>query len=76
MRLAASCATSSIVVNADVARAVVSVSRRLFAAGFPIQLVQPVDASGGSDSGSIEADNTSTFNCRAATGSRHWVSGR
>jgi D-alanyl-D-alanine carboxypeptidase-like protein len=64
--------TGSIVVNADVARAVVSVFRRLYAARFPIRLMQPVDAYGGSDYRSIEADNTSSFNCRAATGSTHW----
>ena len=34
--------------------------------------MQPVDAYGGSDFQSIEADNTSSFNCRAATGSTHW----
>ncbi|HEX7612856.1 MAG TPA: M15 family metallopeptidase, partial [Candidatus Limnocylindrales bacterium] len=30
------------------------------------------DAYGGSDFRSIEADNTSAFNCRNATGSSHW----
>ena len=34
--------------------------------------MQPVDDYGGSDFRSIEADNTSAFNCRAATGSTHW----
>jgi hypothetical protein len=34
--------------------------------------MQPVDAYGGSDFRSIEADNTSSFNCRAATGSTRW----
>jgi D-alanyl-D-alanine carboxypeptidase len=32
----------------------------------------PVDAYGGDDFRSIEADNTSSFNCRPATGSSHW----
>ena len=32
----------------------------------------PVDAYGGDDFRSIEADNTSAFNCRPATGSTHW----
>ena len=32
----------------------------------------PVDVYRGSDFGSIEADNTSSFNCRNATGSSNW----
>ena len=32
----------------------------------------PVDAYGGSDFRSIEADNSSSFNCRNATGSSSW----
>ena len=32
----------------------------------------PIEAYGGSDFRSIEADNTSSFNCRSATGSSHW----
>ena len=34
--------------------------------------MQLVDHYGGDDFRSIEADNTSAFNCRAATGSTHW----
>jgi len=64
--------TGHLVVNADVASAVVSVFRRLYDARFPIRRMQPVDLYGGSDFRSIEADNTSSFNCRAATGSTHW----
>jgi hypothetical protein len=64
--------TGRLVVNADVAGAVVSVFHRLFDARFPIRRMQPVDVYGGSDFNSIEADNTSAFNCRAATGSTHW----
>jgi D-alanyl-D-alanine carboxypeptidase len=32
----------------------------------------PVDAYGGSDSRSIEADNTSAFNCRSVEGTSRW----
>jgi hypothetical protein len=64
--------TGVLIVNSDVARSVVSVFRRLYAARYPIRRMQPVDAYGGSDFRSIEADNTSSFNCRAATGSTHW----
>ena len=44
----------------------------LYAARFPIRRMLPIEAYGGSDFGSIEADNTSAFNCRSATGSTHW----
>ena len=42
---------------------------RLFRARFPIRRMRLVDDYGGSDFASIEADNTSAFNCRRATGS-------
>jgi hypothetical protein len=64
--------TGRLVVHEDVARAVVSVMRRLFEAGFPIRRMRLIDAYGGSDFRSIEADNTSAFNCRRATGSSSW----
>jgi hypothetical protein len=34
--------------------------------------MEPVDRYGGDDYRSIEADNTSSFNCRNATGSTRW----
>ncbi len=61
-----------LVVNAKWAAPVISVFRKLYALGFPIRRMVPVDAYGGDDFRSIEADNTSGFNCRAATGSTHW----
>jgi hypothetical protein len=64
--------TGRLIVNRSVASRVVSVFRTLYAAGFPIRRMVPVDAYGGSDFRSIEADNTSSFNCRNATGSSHW----
>ena len=44
----------------------------LFAARFPIRRMRLVDRYRGSDYASIEADNTSAFNCRDATGSSRW----
>jgi D-alanyl-D-alanine carboxypeptidase len=44
----------------------------LFTAKFPIRRMRPVDDYGGSDFASIEADNTSAFNCRNATGTSRW----
>jgi hypothetical protein len=64
--------TGRIVVHRDVARDVVAVLRRLYAARFPIRRMLPVDAYGGSDFRSIEADNTSAFNCRYVDGTRRW----
>ena len=62
----------TLVVNRDATSAIVGAFRRLYAARFPIRRMVPVDAYGGSDFRSIEADNTSSFNCRPATGSSHW----
>ena len=64
--------TGRIVVHRDVAGDVVSVLRRLYAARFPIRRMVPVDAYGGSDFRSIEADNTSAFNCRYVDGTTRW----
>jgi hypothetical protein len=57
------------VVNADAVDAVHRAFGRLFDAHFPIRRMRLVDHYGGSDYRSIEADNTSAFNCRNATGS-------
>jgi hypothetical protein len=64
--------TGRIVVQRDVATEVVAVLRRLYAARFPIRRMVPVDAYGGSDYRSIEADNTSAFNCRYVDGTTRW----
>ena len=64
--------TGRLIVHRDVARDVVAVLRRLFAARFPIRRMVPVDAYGGSDFRSIEADNTSAFNCRYVDGTTRW----
>ena len=64
--------TGRIVVHRDVAQGVAGVLRRLYAARFPIRRMVPVDAYGGSDFRSIEADNTSAFNCRPVEGTSRW----
>jgi hypothetical protein len=61
-----------LVVHEDAAAGIRRVMRKLFRARFPIRRMQLVDAYGGSDYASIEADNTSAFNCRRATGSGSW----
>jgi D-alanyl-D-alanine carboxypeptidase len=64
--------TGRIVVHRDVASDVASVLRRLHAARFPIRRMVPVDAYRASDFRSIEADNTSAFNCRYVEGTSRW----
>jgi len=64
--------TGRLVANRTAADALVAVFRRLYAASFPIRRMEPVDRYGGDDFRSIEADNTSVFNCRSATGSTRW----
>ncbi|MFL5950731.1 MAG: M15 family metallopeptidase [Gaiellaceae bacterium] len=62
----------ALVVNRRVARDVVAVFRRLYAARFPIRRMAPVAAFRGSDDASMAADNTSAFNCRRAVGGSGW----
>jgi hypothetical protein len=64
--------TGRMVVNAAVTGKLILVFRKLFALRYPIRRMVPVDAYHGSDFASIEADNTSAFNCRDATGSSSW----
>jgi len=61
-----------LVVNAAVTGKLIRVFRKLFAMRYPIRAMVPVDAYHGSDFASIQADNTSAFNCRDATGSSSW----
>jgi hypothetical protein len=64
--------TGRVIVHRDVATAMLGVLRRLYAARFPIRRMVPVDAYGASDFRSIEADNTSAFNCRYVDGTTRW----
>ncbi|MEZ5080443.1 MAG: M15 family metallopeptidase [Thermoleophilia bacterium] len=61
-----------LVVHRTVARDVLRVFRALYAARFPIRRIRPIEAYGGDDYRSIEADNTSVFNCRAVSGGSGW----
>ena len=58
----------TLVVNRDATSAIVGAFRRLYAARFPIRRMVPVDAYGGSDFRSIEADNTSSVQLPARDG--------
>ena len=64
--------TGRLIVHRDVARPLLGVFRKLWEARFPIRRMVPVDAYGASDFRSIEADNTSVFNCRHVEGTTRW----
>lgn len=64
--------TGKLVVHEDVAGNMVAVMRRLYQARYPIRRMRLVDAYGASDFRSIEADNTSAFNCRYVDGTTRW----
>ena len=64
--------SGEIVVHADQAAAVSRVFERLYDLRFPIERMQRVDAFGGSDDASMDANNTSGFNCRRVAGGTAW----
>ena len=57
-----------IIVHADQAKRVRTAFQKLWQARFPIRRMRLVDAYGGSDDRSMDADNTSGFNCRRVGG--------
>ena len=60
------------IVHKSVASDVVSIFNKLYQIQYPIRKMKLVSVYKGSDWQSIEADNTSAFNCRNATGSKKW----
>jgi hypothetical protein len=64
--------TGTLIANAESAEDLIGVFRKLYDRRFPIRRMEPVDKYKGSDFDSIEANNTSAFNCRRATGSDSW----
>lgn len=61
-----------LVVHEDSARGMVRALRRLFRLHFPIRRMRLVDAYGADDHRSMDADNTSAFNCRFVAGTSEW----
>ena len=61
-----------LVVAAGVVRTTRTVFAALYRDGFRIRRMRLVDDYGASDFRSIEADNTSAFNCRRVTGGTRW----
>jgi len=61
-----------LIVHKDIALEVQKIFAELYAIKYPINKMRLVSDYKGSDWQSIEADNTSAFNCRKATGSKNW----
>ncbi len=64
--------SGEMVVHKNVAKEVTQIFGTLYRAGYPIHRMRLVDDYGASDYRSIEADNTSAFNCRKEMGGRRW----
>jgi hypothetical protein len=64
--------TGELIVHKSVAKEVTRIFEDLYNMNYPIRKMRLVSDYGGSDFQSIEADNTSAFNCRRATGSKGW----
>jgi len=56
-----------LIVNPSVADEVDAIFRELYEKKFPIEKMRPIEEYGGSDDRSMEANNTSAFNCRDIT---------
>ncbi|MEZ5225172.1 MAG: M15 family metallopeptidase [Acidimicrobiales bacterium] len=65
-------AVGELVVDAEVAEDIVAVFAELFAVAFPIESLRLVDDFGADDLRSMQANNTSAFNCRFVAGTSTW----
>lgn len=61
-----------IVVHKEIAAEVTKIFENLYEMAYPVKKMKLVSDYMGDDWQSIEADNTSAFNCRNATGSKQW----
>jgi hypothetical protein len=61
-----------LVVHARHDREIVGVMKRLFRLRFPIRRMELIDRYGADDHRSMDADNTSAFNCRFVAGTSRW----
>ena len=64
--------TGELIVNKSIAKDIVSIFKKLYEARYPIKQMRLVSDFGASDFASIEADNTSAFNCRYVDGTHKW----
>jgi len=61
-----------LVVHRDTVWVVAAAFERMWDERFPIRSMRLVDDFGGSDEASMQADNTSAFNCRRVAGTTRW----
>ncbi len=61
-----------LIVHQSIVNEVVTIFDELHDIGYPIKQINRIDKFKGNDFDSIEADNTSAFNCRKATGGGNW----
>jgi hypothetical protein len=61
-----------LIVHEEEAREVLRAMEDLFRQRFPIRRMEVIDAYGGDDHRSMNADNTSAFNCRFVAGTNDW----
>jgi poly-gamma-glutamate synthesis protein (capsule biosynthesis protein) len=61
-----------VIVHEDSADDILEVMKDLFRDRFPIRRMEVIDAYGGDDHRSMNADNTSAFNCRFVAGTQRW----
>lgn len=61
-----------LIVHKSVAKDIVQIFKSLYAIGYPIRKMKLVSDYHGKDWHSIEADNTSAFNCRNVGGTNRW----
>src|SRR6187455_2699490 len=61
-----------LIVHRTQAHKIIRVFHKLWRADYPIRRMRLVDAYGADDDRSMEADNTSAFNCRFVAGTSNW----
>ena len=61
-----------LVMHRDAAKDIEAIFGELYEIGYPVKSMRLVSDFGANDWRSIEAGNTSAFNCRRATGSKKW----
>lgn len=61
-----------LIVNKDISKSIVKIFKKLYIIKYPIKQMRLVSDFNGKDWVSIEADNTSAFNCRYIDGTKKW----
>ena len=64
--------SGELIMHRDVSRDIVAIFEKLYTLHYPVRKMRLVGDFKGNDWQSIEAGNTSAFNCRSATGSKKW----